>query len=67
MGFDVSKLTRVDPSGRGAGVFTMKERVSLIGGTCRIDSRPGQGTLVFVKVPVGGRDLNEENQGPHCR
>ena len=52
IGFDVSKLTRVDPSGRGAGVFTMKERVSLVGGNCRIESRPDRGTRVVVKVPV---------------
>jgi signal transduction histidine kinase len=52
IGFDVSKLTRVDPSGRGVGVFTMKERVSLVGGNCHIESRPGRGTRVMVKVPV---------------
>ena len=51
-GFDVSKLTRIDPSGRGAGVFTIKERVSLVGGHCHIDSRPGQGTKATVKVPL---------------
>jgi len=51
-GFDVSKLTRVDPSGRGAGLFTIKERVSLVGGHCHVDSRPGRGTGVTVKVPL---------------
>ncbi len=51
-GFDVKKLTRVDPSGRGAGLFTLKERVSLVGGNCHIDSRPGQGTKVTVNVPL---------------
>jgi len=53
-GFDVSKLTRVDPSGRGAGLFTIKERVGLVGGKCRVDSHPGRGTKVTVKVPLGG-------------
>jgi len=52
VGFDVSKLTRVDPSGRGAGVFTLKERVGLVGGHCRIDSRPGRGTRIVAKIPV---------------
>ena len=51
-GFDVRKLTRVDPSGRGAGLFTLKERVSLVGGHCHINSHPGQGTKVTVKVPL---------------
>ena len=63
IGFDVSKLTRVDPSGRGAGVFTMKERVGLVGGNCRIESRPGRGTRVVVKVPVTGGESYEEDKG----
>lgn len=53
-GFDVKKLTRVDPSGRGAGLFTIKERVKLVGGRCRVDSQPGKGTRVTVKVPLAG-------------
>jgi signal transduction histidine kinase len=63
IGFDVSKLTRVDPSGRGAGVFTLKERVSLVGGHCRIESRPGRGTRVVVKVPVTGSESYEQDKG----
>ncbi|MCJ7605346.1 MAG: GAF domain-containing protein, partial [Dehalococcoidales bacterium] len=51
-GFNVNKLTRVDPSGRGAGLFTIKERVKLVGGRCRVNSRTGQGTKVTVKVPL---------------
>jgi signal transduction histidine kinase len=62
-GFDASKLTRVDPSGRGAGVFTMKERVGLVGGNCRIESRPGRGTKVVVNVPVAGGEPYEEDKG----
>jgi len=62
-GFDVSKLTRVDPSGRGAGVFTMKERVRLVGGVCRIESRSGQGTRVVAKVPLEKDMTDEEDKG----
>ena len=51
-GFDVSKITRVDPSGRGAGVLTMKERASLVGGRCNIKSMRGKGTEVMVRVPL---------------
>ncbi len=53
-GFDVSKLTRVDKSGRGAGLFTMKERARLVGGECSVKSQPGKGTWVTVKVPLRG-------------
>jgi len=63
VGFDVSKLTRVDPSGRGAGVFTLKERVGLAGGHCRIESRPGRGTRVVAKVPVTRGESYGEDKG----
>jgi signal transduction histidine kinase len=59
-GFNVKNVTGVDTSGRGAGLFTMKERVKLVGGFCRIDSGPGQGTKVFVKVPLTKDTVGEE-------
>ena len=51
-GFDVSKLTGVDDRGRGSGVFGMKERVKLMGGSCSIESEPGKGTSIKVKIPT---------------
>ncbi|MGN6392860.1 MAG: GAF domain-containing protein [Gemmatimonadales bacterium] len=41
----------------GLGLLTMRERATAIGGTMRIESLPGEGTLVEVTVPhpVGGR------------
>ena len=62
-GFNVGKVTQVDPSGRGAGIFTMKERIRLVGGTCRIESRPGQGTRVVAKVPLEKDVAYEEDKG----
>jgi len=51
-GFDVSKITQVDRSGRGAGLFTIRERANFLGGIAYIESKPGQGTKVFVKAPL---------------
>jgi signal transduction histidine kinase len=51
-GFDVSKITDIEASGRGRGLFSMKERVGLLGGICWIESRPGQGTDVRARVPI---------------
>jgi signal transduction histidine kinase len=51
-GFDVSTVTDIEESGRGRGLFSMKERVGLLGGTCRVESRPGQGTDVRARVPI---------------
>jgi len=33
------------------GILGMQERVRLLGGTFRIDSRPGQGTRIFMEIP----------------
>ena len=61
-GFDVSKLTRVERSGRGAGLFTMRERASLLGGVGYVESKPGQGTKVIAKVPLVGDITSEEDK-----
>lgn len=62
-GFDVSKITRVDKSGRGAGLFTMKERARLVGGECSVKSQPGKGTRIVVKVPLKGfvKDVKDKS------
>jgi len=66
-GFNVGKVTRVDPGGRGAGLFTMKERASLVDGTCQIESRPRQGTKIIVRVPVVRDVADEENKSANSR
>ena len=51
-GFDVSRITDVEESGRGRGLFSMRERVGFLGGTSGIESRVGAGATVWVKIPV---------------
>lgn len=51
-GFDVNKITEIEPSGRGAGLFTMRERLRVVGGTDHVESRLGQGTRITVTVPI---------------
>jgi signal transduction histidine kinase len=51
-GFNASQPIEVDESGRGRGLLSMKERASLLGGTCDIQSQPGKGAKIIVKVPV---------------
>jgi two-component system chemotaxis sensor kinase CheA len=49
-GFSTSPvITRV--SGRGLGMSIVRERIESIGGTVRLDSRPGEGTAVTMVVP----------------
>jgi PAS domain S-box-containing protein len=49
VGFDQERLGQ--PEGRHLwGLMTMSERAAAVGGRCRIDSHPGQGTRVVVEV-----------------
>jgi two-component system, NarL family, sensor histidine kinase UhpB len=51
-GFDRSRFSPSDGVGLGLGLFGMEERATLLGGTLRIWSTPGQGTEVFAFVPL---------------
>jgi len=67
-GFNVSELTQIDEKGRGRGVFSMKERVRMLGGRCSIESQPGHGTTVNVRIPlVLGGGTHGENKGAGSR
>lgn len=60
-GFDIEQLNQIDPCGRGAGLFTMKERANLVGGGCQIESLPGRGTRVTAFIPIIEVDHGEED------
>ena len=66
-GFEVKKLTRVERGGRGAGLFTMRERTNLLGGVGYVESKPGQGTKVIAKVPLVGDIASEEDKSTNSR
>lgn len=52
-GFDVSKITDVEQSGRGRGLFSMKERIGFLGGTSGVESKIGLGTSLWARIPIG--------------
>ena len=49
-GFDVNEVAASRE--RGLGLFGMRERVTLLGGTLHIDSQPQRGTQITLKVPI---------------
>jgi len=51
VGFDAAGVR----SREGLGLSSMEERVRLVNGELFIESQPGQGTTVTVRVPVGGK------------
>jgi len=64
-GFDVEAATT--PAGGRLGLLGMQERARLLGGAMEIESAPGAGTTLFVRLPVrddaggggGGREGGE--------
>lgn len=63
-GFDVEALMELSPRRRNLGLMGMRERAALLGGTLDVESTPGAGTSVFVRIPVGAGG-GEEGASPH--
>jgi signal transduction histidine kinase len=52
-GFDPA---RISAAGRGMGLFSMRERAELVGGTLTLTSSPNGGTSIAVRIPLGRAD-----------
>ena len=56
IGFDPAGLVEREKAGRaGWGLFSVRERLALLGGRLDIDSTPGQGTRFRLVAPRGGQ------------
>ncbi len=55
VGFDVAETLNRRAEKGNLGIFGVQERVRLVGGTCQIESSPGQGTALYVRIPRGAR------------
>jgi signal transduction histidine kinase len=53
-GFDVEATLGLPPGQRRLGIFGMQERARLAGGTLSIESEPGQGTAVCLRLSQPG-------------
>jgi PAS domain S-box-containing protein len=58
-GFDVQALQERADSNVGFGLFSIRERLSLAGGRCEVDSIPGQGTTVSMTAPASNIEQHE--------
>jgi signal transduction histidine kinase len=57
VGFDTAEIGTRPTS--GLGLVSMRERAMLVGGSLEIDSTPGHGTTIFVRVPVPASDTDD--------
>ena len=53
-GFEPEAAGKASLSG-GVGLQSMRERAEMLGGSLGVDSAPGAGTKVELRVPIGGR------------
>jgi PAS domain S-box-containing protein len=57
VGFDAARLAdRAKAAQVGWGLFSIRERLTLLGGQFEIDSAPGEGTRFRLIAPRGGRE-----------
>jgi signal transduction histidine kinase len=50
VGFDAEHTSGAN--GKGLGLVGMRERAALVGGTAEVESQPGEGTRVIVRIPT---------------
>jgi PAS domain S-box-containing protein len=60
IGFD-ALLQSTRTESRGYGLFSVREHLATLGGSCRIQSAPGQGTRITLTVPVTDRTPREHD------
>ncbi len=51
IGFDQGAVQGISPSGGSFGLASMRERARLTGGSVEVQSAPGQGTTVEIRIP----------------
>jgi signal transduction histidine kinase len=64
IGFETGESEKLNRNDKGMGLFGMKERVLLVGGTIEIESSIKNGTTIYVRIPI---QLNDEKENKLCR
>ena len=57
VGFEPDRVTAHVESGCGLGLIGMQERASLLGGEVKVDSGPGRGTRLHVRLPLPNKEM----------
>jgi signal transduction histidine kinase len=52
IGFDPEEMRQPRESGQGLGLLGMLERLALLSGSCTVESQPGNGTRVIIRLPL---------------
>ncbi|MFP4087626.1 MAG: response regulator [Desulfobacteraceae bacterium] len=58
-GFDTARMAREQDAGGKFGLFSMRERLSFLGGSMKMESVPGDGTTCTLTLPLADTDSVE--------
>lgn len=58
-GFDVNRTSAIALPQRRLGLLGIQERVEMVGGRMKVESQPGRGTRLHVRVPVATGAVDE--------
>jgi len=61
VGFNPSRIDTWEGLSSGYGLFSIRERLSYLGGTFRISSKPGMGTSITMGIPA--KEMKEKETG----
>lgn len=64
VGFDPAKLHAREGSAGGFGLFSIRERLDLLGGRMEVDSAPGRGSRFTLLVPLASATAETSRGGP---
>lgn len=59
VGFDLEGVLNGDAGRPHLGLAGMEERTTLLGGNFTVESQPGQGTTIYVRLPLKWSEFNE--------
>jgi PAS domain S-box-containing protein len=62
VGFNTKKAESLQPNPVGFGLFSIRERLSCIGGNLKIHSTPDKGTEITLIVPLAGQERDTEGK-----
>lgn len=51
-GFDADSVVQSGPAGERLGLHGMRERAMLLNGSIKVESAPGRGTAIYVRIPI---------------
>jgi two-component system sensor histidine kinase UhpB len=61
-GFDVEATLRTPAAWAHLGLHGIRERAALLSGAVTIESTPGEGSTIYVRVPISG---GADDPDPH--